>query len=92
MIEDINRLIKIHLNLLYEGHGNYTKYSDIIKRTCPEGKTDEKYFLYNTLVAFNSSSLLNVSWGEGGMRWSINKNYKENSNTGTEKKSRYCGD
>jgi hypothetical protein len=70
MINSLESLKKAHLTLKYEGSGNYTKFQNIINRTYEGVGSMDRYFVYNSLFAFNASELLNVSWEDAGLRWS----------------------
>lgn len=70
MMNSLDSLKRTHLSLRYEGSGNYTKFQNIINRAYESISPVDRYFVYNSLFAFNASALLNVSWEDSSLRWS----------------------
>ncbi len=66
-------LCKMHLSILYERQGGYSKIVEIINRSGLISDSKDKYFAHNIFHSLRMQGLIDVVWEETGIKWYINK-------------------
>lgn len=66
-------LYKLHLSILYERSGSYSKIKEIIARSGIQSVSSDKYFAHNIFQSLCLQGLIDVAWLEPGIKWCASK-------------------
>lgn len=68
----IESLCKLHLMLVYEADGNFTKFNEIVYKSGMSEFNQSKYFVYNLMQALSIQGVIDLVWLDRGITWIIN--------------------